>query len=638
MKKRFLVLLMTVATFFVAHQALAAVWYVDNGVSSSGDGTSWGTAVKTIQEGIVAASATDDIWVKMGTYTLSVQIDVNKSVLLFGGFDGAETAREERDWTANVTTIDGNLATRCLSVTIDGVTIDGFTVTRGRSTVVGAGLENNAASTAITTIKNCIFDDNDTTLQGGAIDSRTGHMIILNCTFKNNDATTTQPRGGAIFLYAGTMALEDCSFEYNTAGSGGALNLRGPSGSVSITNCVFKGNSAYRSALTSDGGAILSDRTATITGCTFLDNHAIRYGGVIASYCPTGNTITFINCLFASNSAGPNEGGNTPGGGVIAINDSSTAPRGTLNIANCSFSGNSANGTGSTGGAIYNRIAYVWTQFDITNSILWGDSPDEIFIPTGGLAPTVSYSDVQGGYAGTGNIDADPLFVGGGYHLGVGSPCVNAGTDAGVYDDLDGDLRPLLGGFDMGSDEYSGACWDLDSDTYADAQCGGDDCDDANPAVHPGAVEGPFGDSTCADSLDNDCNGLADALDLKCQFCTDPEQCDDEVDCTEDSCDEGMQSCDKTPDDSLCDDANTCTDDTCDGLTGCQHSCNAEDYKDACCEDPACASEPICKIPVWGPSSVAGTHAPQSDALNYLIVLFAPCVAVVLWKGIRRRR
>jgi hypothetical protein len=42
----------------------------------------------------------------------------------------------------------------------------------------------------------------------------------------------------------------------------------------------------------------------------------------------------------------------------------------------------------------------------------------------------VAYSDVQGGWAGTGNIDADPMFVdavGGDYHLLGDSPAIDAG-------------------------------------------------------------------------------------------------------------------------------------------------------------------------------------------------------------------
>ncbi|MEW6444260.1 MAG: putative metal-binding motif-containing protein [bacterium] len=81
---------------------------------------------------------------------------------------------------------------------------------------------------------------------------------------------------------------------------------------------------------------------------------------------------------------------------------------------------------------------------------------------------------------------------------------------------MDGDSRPLLTGFDIGSDEYSAGCWDSDEDGYSDQRCGGTDCDDSEPAVHPGAAEGPYGDATCADTLDNDCDGSSDAADSGC--------------------------------------------------------------------------------------------------------------------------
>ncbi|MEN8220879.1 MAG: hypothetical protein ABFS56_31895 [Pseudomonadota bacterium] len=87
--------------------SLAANWHVDGEVTSSGDGTSWASAFKTIQEAIDASATFDEVWVKQGTYVLSSRINVNKWVNLYGGFDGTKTVRIQRDWKANITAVRG---------------------------------------------------------------------------------------------------------------------------------------------------------------------------------------------------------------------------------------------------------------------------------------------------------------------------------------------------------------------------------------------------------------------------------------------------------------------------------------------------------------------------------------------------
>ena len=64
-------------------------------------------------------------------------------------------------------------------------------------------------------------------------------------------------------------------------------------------------------------------------------------------------------------------------------------------------------------------------------------------------------------------------------------------------------------------------CLDDDMDGYgypANEACTypEEDCDFLNPDVNPGATEGPEGDPTCSDTLDNDCDGSTDLDDAGC--------------------------------------------------------------------------------------------------------------------------
>ena len=106
---------------------------------------------------------------------------------------------------------------------------------------------------------------------------------------------------------------------------------------------------------------------------------------------------------------------------------------------------NSDNGPGLGGGI------YCYPSSTITNCILWGDSANEIHGD-----PVITYSDIQGGYSGEGNIDSDPLFIGSGnYHLTALSPCIDKGTAQGAPNtDIDGTPRPQGAGYDMGAYEF----------------------------------------------------------------------------------------------------------------------------------------------------------------------------------------
>ena len=118
-------------------------------------------------------------------------------------------------------------------------------------------------------------------------------------------------------------------------------------------------------------------------------------------------------------------------------------------VANCTFFQNRASFNGGGGGIFSHDSTSPSTSLTVSNSILWGNSPNQI---AGNSA--VTFSDVQGGFPGIGNIDADPLFVdpdGADDIVGTqddnlrllpGSPCIDAGDNTAVpadTTDLDGD-------------------------------------------------------------------------------------------------------------------------------------------------------------------------------------------------------
>jgi hypothetical protein len=73
-----------------------------------------------------------------------------------------------------------------------------------------------------------------------------------------------------------------------------------------------------------------------------------------------------------------------------------------------------------------------------------------LYFGNGANAPTA----VSGGHS---LASANPLFVnpaGGDFHLSAGSPAIDAGIDAGLTGDFDGDPRPIGARFDIGFDEF----------------------------------------------------------------------------------------------------------------------------------------------------------------------------------------
>jgi len=226
--------------------------------------------------------------------------------------------------------------------------------------------------------------------------------------------TITGADSSGIYCSNSSPTITNCTIEGNTAKSHGGGIYCIYDSNPAITNCTIADNTAYLYG----GGiysSIYSGSNPTITNCTIADNTAYYYGGGI--YCHRG-APTITNCTITGNTAEESHGG-----GIYCSGSDPT-------ITNCTVTGNSA--VAGYGGGIY--CAYN-SKPTITNCILWADTPDEVYVVSG--KPVVRYSNVQGGYPGRGNIDADPLWVSGplgDFYLSQreagqpeDSPCVDAG-------------------------------------------------------------------------------------------------------------------------------------------------------------------------------------------------------------------
>jgi len=442
----------------------------------------------TIQEAIEAAGEGDEVVVAEGEYFEN--INYNGKAITIRSADP-----EDPEVVAN-TIINGGATgsvVTCESGEGPDTVLSGFVITNGNSTR-GGGMYNWQSSPTVShctfignsaeydgggmcncaidpheaspTVTDCIFIENWAGHHGGGMCNwvevpgengfiaagsraddcvdgvrvRVSHPIVTGCTFRQNVAGS----GGGMFSWWNNPTVTDCSFEGNTAtyeGGGMGISCDWWGGVTTVTNCTFSGNTG------SEGGAMSNDLSSpTVTNCTFTGNFATHGGGMFNS----GGDPTVTDCTFTENSA-------TVGGGMYSEYQS-----------------------GPT----------------VTNCILWCDVGAEIHDESGSSS-ALTYCDIQGGYEGEGNIDADPLFVdpeSGDVHLQPGSPCIDAAdnfavppdeydldedgdTDEPVPVDLDGEPRfvndpctedtgsgepPIV---DMGAYEFQPPCpCDLDCD------------------------------------------------------------------------------------------------------------------------------------------------------------------------------
>ncbi len=478
--------------------ATAGDWYVDGGDPGCATGTGgMSDPFCTIADALSAAIAGDTIHVAPGTYSESLVLDRDLTLLGTQGRD--------------VTIVDAGGADRVVTVE-DGVVarIEGLTLTGGDGGEEGGGLR----------------------LGVGADVTLTETTVTNNSSIEPINLTQTAGRGGGVFADASSfLRLEQSRVHANRSIQGGGLWLSANSTCTLDHSEVIGNNGGIISPYLyqGTGGGVQNAGLLTITDSTISNNTTVEAGGGILN---TG-TLEILSSSITNNEARADDSllccpTFAAGGGIDN--------KGTLTVEDTILAGNiAASHTSSSGGAIHNHtggdlilrrslvrenrvfgssnngsaivtFGSILTMNEstlieqstivdntgapgfqntgllslppahISNSILWNNTSTQI---TGDV--TVNYSNVEGGWSGTGNGNSDPLFVnaaGDDYRLSVSSPCIDAGDPSlascgevdlrGTPRLLDGDLdrTPRI---DMGALEFS----HVELDVIGDVSPGG---------------------------------------------------------------------------------------------------------------------------------------------------------------------
>jgi len=373
------------------------------------------TEYATIQEAINAAVDGNLLLVDEGTYLENINfkgkaitvasrffIDGDESHIENTIIDGSQPADPD---SASVVTFRSGEDTTSI---ICGFTIRGGT---GTSVLHEAMIKRLGGGVFIyfsdANIRNNIIELNHiehvTDSWGGGIAAYTensNHYIIENNIIQDNTITTPIVAGYSLGggIYTGTFGyvrivnnkVLDNTITASTAYGGGILPANFGGGSYFILGNVISGNNIYASTGGS-GGIDIYNHSPVIKNNLIVNNAAPLGGGAIIE----NSSPIFTNNTIAYNTA------TISGGGLEIV---SPVP-------------------------------------EIMNSILWGNSA-QIGSQINGTAD-VSYSDIEGGYSGTGNLNIDPLFrdaANGDFHLqstdcgyGLNSPCIDAGDP--TYED-----------------------------------------------------------------------------------------------------------------------------------------------------------------------------------------------------------
>ncbi|HZR20894.1 MAG TPA: right-handed parallel beta-helix repeat-containing protein [Verrucomicrobiae bacterium] len=310
---------------------------------------------------------------------------------------------------------------------------------------------------------NCDVVGNATLGNGGGIsiqNTNPSNLQLLNSRVIGN---TSVKSGAGIYAVIGAnsvLNITGCIVSNNVAnpslaveacyGAGIFVN-----GNSNIRYCSIRNNTCYAlsgppggSGVAVGGGVFYTNGNSYVGNCLICSNQTLATvgGGGGASYAAGGGVFVYSGRLIMTNSiiSGNIALGSTSQGGGLHIFSPAQSP----NIVNCTLAYNSPEG-------LYSQIASA--QF--MNSIAY-------FNYSGGtqIAGTtnVTYSDVQNGFSGVGNINVNPIFISTSDPVIVpGSPCIDRGNTNAIYNDVQ--FPPSLGSSrnDMGAQGGPGGAWTM---------------------------------------------------------------------------------------------------------------------------------------------------------------------------------